>query len=91
MVLDPVQQSQYWVEYMEMSSPVLLLAQIFCQMFLQMQKGLIAPIHNLENPIANDLKFARGAPVESATRNALVFSFGFGGINLATILHATKS
>lgn len=54
--------------------------------FLQMQAGEAWPIRNLDHPIRSDLGFVRGGVQQADMRTALTLSFGFGGINTATVL-----
>jgi len=50
---------------------------------LQMQAGKLHVSRNLEDPIAADFNWVRGAAIEHRIENALTLSMGFGGINTA--------
>jgi len=53
---------------------------------LQMAEGRAWPIRNLETPIEPALNLVAGTAVERPMRHALTLSFGFGGIDTATVL-----
>jgi malonyl-ACP decarboxylase len=55
---------------------------------MQMRAGRLHPTHHLDDPIAPDLDWVRGAPRACDVRCALSLSFGFGGINTAIVLRA---
>jgi malonyl-ACP decarboxylase len=55
---------------------------------LQMRAGRLHPTHGLDDPIAPDLRWVRGAPMACTVRHAISLSFGFGGINTAIVLAA---
>lgn len=54
--------------------------------FLQMENGCAYPIRNLEHPIEPDLNFVTGTVHHASIESVLTLSFGFGGINYATVL-----
>ncbi|MFC3051549.1 beta-ketoacyl synthase N-terminal-like domain-containing protein [Kordiimonas pumila] len=58
--------------------------------FLQMKYGKLHPCRNLDQPVDPGLKFTSTVPEQHAIKNALKFSFGFGGINTALVLTAAQ-
>jgi malonyl-ACP decarboxylase len=57
---------------------------------MQMRAGRLHSTHHLDDPIAPDLDWVRGAPRTYDVRCALSLSFGFGGINTAIVLRAPR-